>query len=101
VGDIVGAMRSAALSEFTGVANIGGGSRTSMNEVLDLVSSLAGEPEIRRLPKQRGDVRDTAADTQRAFEGFGYVPQVSLREGLTFMVEAQRLRGRAVTGANS
>jgi nucleoside-diphosphate-sugar epimerase len=96
VGDIVRALRGAALSDFTGVANIGGGSRTSMNEVLDIISSLAGEPLIRRLPKQRGDVRDTAADTQVAFEGFGYVPQVGLREGLALMVEAERLAGLPV-----
>jgi len=96
VGDIVGALRDAALSSFTGVANVGGGSRTSMNEVLEIVSALAGEPEIRRLPKVRGDVRDTAADTSTAFEGFGYVPRVSLREGLASMVEAARGAGVGV-----
>jgi nucleoside-diphosphate-sugar epimerase len=96
VSDIVGAMRDAALSPFTGVANIGGGSRTSMNEVIDIVSALAGEPEIRRLPNVRGDVRDTAADTRTAFEGFGYVPRVSLREGLASMVEAARGAGLRV-----
>jgi nucleoside-diphosphate-sugar epimerase len=90
VGDVVQAMRAAALSEFTGVANIGGGSRTSMKEVLKIVSELVGEPDIRRLPRMRGDVRDTAADTQTAFEGFGYVPQVQLRRGLALMVEAER-----------
>jgi nucleoside-diphosphate-sugar epimerase len=96
VSDIVRALRDAATSDFAGVANIGGGSRTSMNEVLDIVSSLAGEPVIRRLPKQRGDVRDTAADTQAAFEGFGYVPQVGLKQGLALMVEAERLAGLTV-----
>jgi nucleoside-diphosphate-sugar epimerase len=102
VGDIVQALRNAALSEFTGVANIGGGSRTSMNEVLDIVSELAGEPDVRRVPKQRGDVRDTAADTQVARRGFGYVPQVSLREGLALMVEAEReLTGLRVAGATT
>jgi nucleoside-diphosphate-sugar epimerase len=98
----VQALRNAALSEFTGVANIGGGSRTSMNEVLDIVSELAGEPDVRRVPKQRGDVRDTAADTQVARRGFGYVPQVSLREGLALMVEAEReLAGLRVAGATT
>jgi len=91
VGDVVQAMRAAALSGFTGVANIGGGSRTSMNDVLELVTELAGAPDVRRLPVVRGDVRDTAADTRTAFEGFGYVPEVQLREGLARMVEAQRL----------
>jgi nucleoside-diphosphate-sugar epimerase len=89
VSDVVGAMRAAALSGFTGVANIGGGSRTSMNEVLDIVSEVAGAPDVRRLPGQRGDVRDTAADTRTAFEGFGYVPQVGLREGLRSMAAAR------------
>ncbi len=90
VQDVVGAMRSAARSTFTGVANIGGGSRTSMNEVLRLVSELAGPPIVVRRPVQRGDVRDTAADTTTAFEGFGYEPRVGLREGLARMVGAER-----------
>jgi nucleoside-diphosphate-sugar epimerase len=93
VSDVVGAMRNAALSSFTGVANLGGGSRTSMNEVIDIISALAGEPHIRRLANVRGDVKDTAADTRTAREGFGYVPQVSLREGLASMVEAAKLAG--------
>jgi nucleoside-diphosphate-sugar epimerase len=90
VQDVVGAMRGAARSTFTGVANIGGGSRTSMNEVLRLVSELAGPPVVVRRPVQRGDVRDTAADTTTALHGFGYQPQVRLREGLARMVGAER-----------
>jgi nucleoside-diphosphate-sugar epimerase len=100
VGDIVRALRSSAVSDFTGVANIGGGSRTSMNEVLQIVADVAGEPIVRRLAKQQGDVRDTAADTQRAREGFGYVPQVGLREGLAAMAEAER-SSLAVTEVNN
>jgi nucleoside-diphosphate-sugar epimerase len=90
VGDVVRAMRSAADSEFTGVANIGGGSRISMNQVLNLVTELAGRPVLRRLPAQRGDVRDTAADTRTASRGFGYQPTVRVREGLASMIAAQR-----------
>ena len=90
VGDVVRAMQSAAISPFTGVANIGGGSRTSMSEIIDLVSALAGPPAVLRLPTQRGDVRDTAADTRTAFRGFGYEPQIDLREGLTRMITAER-----------
>ncbi|SFL25566.1 NAD-dependent epimerase/dehydratase family protein [Geodermatophilus ruber] len=97
VADVVRALRDVARSGFTGVANIGGGSRTSMNEVLHLVAELAGPLEVRRLPAARGDVRDTAADTQVACRGFGYAPRVSLREGLASMVEAER----ATTGATS
>jgi nucleoside-diphosphate-sugar epimerase len=87
VDDVVTAVHLAALSPWTGVANIGGGSRTTMNEVISLVSELARPVEVVRLPSQRGDVRHTAADTTVAREGFGYLPTVSLREGLARMVD--------------
>jgi nucleoside-diphosphate-sugar epimerase len=90
VSDVVRAMRSAATSQFTGVANIGGGSRISMNQVLSFVTELAGPPVLLRLPAQRGDVRDTAADTHTASRGFGYQPTVRVRDGLRSMIAAQR-----------
>jgi nucleoside-diphosphate-sugar epimerase len=90
VGDVVRAMWCATGSAFTGVANIGGGSRTSMNEVVAIVTGLVGAPLLRRCPAQRGDVRDTAADIGTAFRAFGYVPEVGLRDGLAAMVAAER-----------
>lgn len=90
VSDVVTGLRQAALSPWTGVANIGGGSRTTMNEVIDIVSKLARPVDVVRLPVQRGDVRHTAADTSVARNGFGYAPQVVLRDGLTQMVDAAR-----------
>jgi nucleoside-diphosphate-sugar epimerase len=91
VGDVVRAMRDAAVSPWTGVANIGGGARTSMKEVIDIVSELAGGFELIERPVQRGDVGHTGADTTVAREAFGYRPAVSLREGLGHMVDAERL----------
>jgi nucleoside-diphosphate-sugar epimerase len=88
VDDIVNAVRLSALSPWTGVANIGGGSRTTMNRVIDLVSGLARSVDVVRLPVQRGDVRHTAADTTVAREAFGYAPTVPLEEGLARMVTA-------------
>jgi len=81
-------MRQAALSPWTGVANIGGGSRTSLNSVIETIGELLRPIELVRLPVQRGDVKHTAADTTVAQHGFGYHPQVPLREGLARMVEA-------------
>jgi nucleoside-diphosphate-sugar epimerase len=90
VGDVVAALCAAAGSTWTGVANIGGGSRTSMAEVIQIIGPLAGRPvEIARRPAQPGDVRDTAADTTVARQAFGYAPAVPLAEGLSRMVEAQ------------
>jgi nucleoside-diphosphate-sugar epimerase len=88
VGDVVTAMRQAALSPWTGIANIGGGTRTTMNQVIETASALARPVDVVRLRPQRGDVRHTAADTTVARDGFGYVPTVGLEEGLARMVDA-------------
>jgi nucleoside-diphosphate-sugar epimerase len=90
VADVVAAMCAAARSSWTGVANVGGGSRTSMAEVIRIVAALAGrEVATARGPAQPGDVRDTAADTSLARRAFGYSPAVPLADGLAAMVAAQ------------
>lgn len=90
VGDVVEALCAAAVSPWTGIANIGGGSRTSMTEVVRIVGPLVGQAvQIARLPAQPGDVRDTAADTALARHAFGYAPVMPLAKGLARMVEAQ------------
>ena len=63
--------------------NIGGGSRVSMNEVIRLIERIAGHPlKINREPAQKGDMRDTYADTTLARQDLGFAPKVSLEEGL-------------------
>jgi len=98
VEDVVTAMRQAALSPWSGVANIGGGSRTTMNEVIDVVGRLARPIHVVRLPAQRGDVRHTAADITTAGAGFGYVPRCSLEEGLRHMVQAAQAVAQPLSG---
>jgi nucleoside-diphosphate-sugar epimerase len=87
VDDVVTAMTAAAASDWTGVANIGGGARTSMREVIDIVGELLAPVDVIALPTQPGDVRHTAADTEVAHLAFAYTPRVSLREGLSRMVD--------------
>jgi nucleoside-diphosphate-sugar epimerase len=86
VADVVSAMRNAALSDWCGVANIGGGSRTSMKEVIATVEALCGPIDITVGSTQQGDVRHTAADTHVAATGFGYAPRTSITDGLEAMV---------------
>jgi nucleoside-diphosphate-sugar epimerase len=86
VEDVVGAMRAAALADWCGVANIGGGSRTSMNEVITMIEDLSQPIEVERSPTQKGDVRHTGADTQVAASAFGYTPRTQLQSGLEEMV---------------
>ena len=96
VGDVVKAMRDAAASDWCGVANIGGGSRTSLNAVLDIVRDLCGGLRIVRRPQATGDVRHTAADTSVAGAAFGYRPRTSLPEGLAAMVTWARSPEKAL-----
>jgi UDP-glucose 4-epimerase len=66
-----------------GVYNIGGGSRVSMTEVLALLERVVGRPlEVRREPPQKGDMRDTYADTSRARADLRFAPSTTLEEGL-------------------
>lgn len=90
VGDVVHAMRQAALSPWTGVANISGGSRTTLNEVIAKMRRLTGGLDVVQLPAQRGDVRHTAADTTAARAAFGFDPRVGIDEGLVRMLDAAR-----------
>jgi nucleoside-diphosphate-sugar epimerase len=63
--------------------NVGGGSRVSINHVLDIIGRVAGRRlDVRREPVQKGDMRDTFADTSLAKADLGFAPQVSLEEGI-------------------
>ena len=63
--------------------NIGGGSRVSVNQLFALIERIAGKPlDIRREPAQKGDMRDTFADSTLARQDLGFVPTVTLEQGL-------------------
>ncbi len=73
------------------VFNIGGGSRSSVNQVLASLEEILGKPIRRdRRPPQPGDVRHTWADATRAREVLGFSPRISLREGLARQVAWHR-----------
>jgi nucleoside-diphosphate-sugar epimerase len=84
VHDAVAATMAAGERGIPGRAyNIGGGSRVSINQVLDIIGRLAGRSlDVRREPAQKGDMRDTFADTSLARADLGFVPTVSLEEGI-------------------
>ena len=84
VDDIVAALIAAAeRGQAGGVYNVGGGSRVSINEVLAIIERVTGRAlDIRREPAQKGDMRDTFADTTRAKTDLGFAPSTSLEQGL-------------------
>ena len=85
VGDAVTATIAAGSRGVPGrVYNIGGGSRVSINGVLEMIGRVAGrQPLVRADPVQKGDMRHTYADTSLARTDLGFNPTVTLEEGLT------------------
>ncbi len=84
VDDIVAATIAAGDRGHPGaVYNIGGGSRVTINQVLDMIARLTGRTlDIRRQPAEKGDMRDTFADSSRAAADLGFAPTHSLESGL-------------------
>lgn len=94
VDDIVSAVREAPLSGHPGsVYNVGGGERIALHEVLRLVETVTGRPlRIERQEAQKGDMRDTFADTAAARRDLGFRSTVPLAEGL--LREWEWIRGQ-------
>lgn len=84
VADAVTATRVAGERGVPGrVYNIGGGSRVSVNHVLELIERTAGRPlNVRREAAQKGDMRDTYADASLARLDLGFQPTHALEEGI-------------------
>jgi len=87
VADAAKATADAAVRGVPGrVYNIGGGSRVSLREVFDLIARVSGRKvTIDQQDSQKGDMRDTYADTSRARADLGFAPSVTLEEGLRQM----------------
>lgn len=71
------------------IFNVGGGSKVTVRGVLATLAEIMGRRiDIRELPAQPGDVRETGADLRRAAAILGWRPAVSLDEGLRAQVAA-------------
>ncbi|TMD17807.1 MAG: NAD-dependent epimerase/dehydratase family protein [Chloroflexi bacterium] len=84
VSDAVDGTVKAASADVAGqVINLGGGSRVTVNKVLDTLEEISHlKPRRRYLPAAPGDPRHTGASINLAREKLGWEPRVSLREGL-------------------
>ncbi len=95
VADVVAATRAAADSGRPGcVYNVGGGERISVNAVLARIEGVTGRRlQVLREETQKGDMRDTFADTSAARQDLGFRSTVALDTGLAR--EWDWLRGMA------
>jgi UDP-glucose 4-epimerase len=89
VSDIVAANILAMERLHAGqVFNIGGGSRISVNAVIELLETVLEKPVQRSyVARQKGDAMHTSADVTRARKLLGYQPRVGIEEGLRHEVE--------------
>jgi UDP-glucose 4-epimerase len=73
------------------IFNIGGGSRCSILDVIDVIRRLTGAALPLRLHERaRGDVLDTWADTARAAGELGFAPATGLEDGIAREIEWYR-----------
>jgi nucleoside-diphosphate-sugar epimerase len=93
VDDIIeGALASAQKARPGSVLNLGGGSRISMSEVIQLVRGEFPSLKVERLETGRGDARDTGADISRARDVIGYNPKTAVPDGIARQIEWHRKR---------
>lgn len=90
ISDAVQANLQAALSDVKGESfNIGGGSRISVIELVTLIKDAVGKDVlVRHIEEQKGDVRDTYADTTKARKLIGYVPEIGIKDGIKKYVDS-------------
>src|SRR5438045_1234145 len=85
VSDAVeGTIKAASADVLGQIINLGGGSRVTVNRVLDTLEDITKLKARRRyLPVAPGEPRHHGASINVARERLGWEPRVSLREGLT------------------
>ena len=85
ISDAIDATVKAVSADVVGqVVNIGGGSRVTVNRVIDTIGEISGlEARRKHLPVALGDPRHEGASINEARDRLTWEPRVSLREGLT------------------
>jgi len=84
VSDIVDGTIAVINSRVEGeIFNLGGGSRISLKKALAIIEkTVKSNLKVRCIESQKGDVKDTFADTSKARKMLGFLPKVGVEEGL-------------------
>ncbi len=97
VTDVVEAMVAAATAENVNrqVVNIGSGQETNIIRLIETIEQVTGRPANRVWYREKtGGVRRLVANVDRAREVLGFMPQVTLAEGLRQVLESDPRFGR-------
>ncbi len=83
VKDVVAANIGAAESNATGVFNIAGGKRITINNLAEKIIAICKkEMDLTHIEERIGDVKHSLADISKASSSFGYSPHYSIDDGL-------------------
>ena len=84
IADLIDVLQCSLVQGKPGlVYNVGGGQRISVLKVLEAIAAVTGrEVRIDRQEGQKGDMRDTLADTAQAARDLGFIPKTPLATGL-------------------
>lgn len=90
VSDLVAGVRGALARAPSGryeIYNLGGAETIPLTAFIGYIEDAVGKKAKKRLmPMQAGDVPETVADWSKANKEFGFVPQVSIEEGIAEFV---------------
>jgi UDP-glucose 4-epimerase len=84
VRDVAQANYKAGMSRgVSGAFNVGSATRVTINRLVELMIDACGiKPNVQYGPPRKGDVRDSLADVSAAKKAIGFVPSVTLEQGL-------------------
>lgn len=70
------------------IYNLGGSKPVKLSNLIDLLEEITGKKTIKEyLPMPSGDVPITCAHTKKSYKELGFLPEVSIKEGLSKFVE--------------
>jgi len=88
VNDVIDAIARAAEGSLPGPFNVGTGIGTSTNRIFEVVAQHCGHTEAATHgPDRPGDINRISLDPSKAKRELGWVPQVSLEDGLKMTVD--------------
>ena len=88
VGDVVRALILALETRYQGEINIGLGSESSINMVIDAIDGAMGKKiKIDKAPGKEGEQRRSCLSYKRAKEVLNWEPEVNLEEGIKRTIE--------------
>ncbi len=92
VGDVIRVTLASIEFPSGTIVNVGGGNQISVNKLLEVIARLTSkELKVRYIQPQKGDVRDTLANTAKLIKLLGWKPTIPLEVGLTtYISEVQK-----------